>query len=93
MDETDASEDVLRNYWIFCGKYVPKQQIIFFSRMILIYVVVIVSILNIILSVEHQNVWVSTLSYCVGVITEAPGYNSKTIQKKKRSRIDVVDAS
>jgi len=30
------------------------------------------------------SIWVSVLSYCIGVITEAPGYNSKKIRKKRR---------
>lgn len=84
MDEVDARQDLLKNYWVFCGKYIPKQQVIFLTRMSLIYGVVIASICNIIFSSEHLSIWVSVLSYCIGVITEAPGYNSKKIRKKRR---------
>ena len=58
--------------WQFFGRRVPRNEIVFFCQMILIYVVVAVSLFN--LTREHgpDHLWVALLGSCLGYILPNP---------------------
>ena len=58
--------------WSFCGKDIPKNEIVFFSQIIAIYFVVGFSIYNITTGNENINLWISLLSSCLGYLLPSP---------------------
>ena len=58
--------------WSFCGKDIPKSEIVFFSQIIAIYFVVGFSIYNI--TAGNQNIYlsISLLSSCLGYLLPSP---------------------
>ena len=56
----------------FCGKDIPKSEIVFFSQIIAIYFVVGFSIYNITTGNENINLWISLLSSCLGYLLPSP---------------------
>lgn len=55
----------------FCFK--PKQHIVYFTQVILIYTVVICCLINLSLGLGNQTLWASLLSGSLGYILPAPG--------------------
>jgi hypothetical protein len=69
MESTDS--DTTSTRWPIFGKNVPKSEIVFFTQVIILYTVIIVSIYN--LSVgKGSDLWVALLSSSLGYILPAP---------------------
>jgi len=58
--------------WNICGRFIPKDEIVFFFQVALIYIVVITSIVNLILGSENTHLWIASLSSSLGYILPAP---------------------
>jgi hypothetical protein len=65
--------------WCLSGHSVRKSQIVFFSQVILVYMVVIASIINISLQVGDQNVWIILLGSAVGYLLPSPSLKNERV--------------
>ena len=74
-DFTDNVERVPED-WKFFGHKIPKPEIIFFSQVILIYIVVITSLINIAIDNGDSTLWISLLCSCLGYILPNPSLPS-----------------
>ena len=54
------------------GKKLPKSEIVFFVQVVLIYIVVITSIVNLTLNKGEGKLWTALLSSCLGYILPNP---------------------
>ena len=54
--------------WNICGRFIPKDEIVFFIQVALIYIVVITSIVNLIVGSENTHLWIALLSSSLGYI-------------------------
>ena len=68
----DTSERKARD-WTICGERMPKNQVTFFSQIIVVYGVIIVSIVHISLQSPNQELWLVLLSSAFGYILPNPG--------------------
>ena len=57
-----------------------KEEIVFFTQVILIYVIAITSIVNLSMEAKNDTLWTSLLSASIGYMLPAPQLNSR---KKK----------
>ena len=60
-----------------CGGKVPKQEIIYLSQVVLIYIVVVTCVVNLTLWDVNQSLWASLLSGCIGYILPSPKLRKK----------------
>ena len=67
--------------WNVFGNEVPKEEIVFFTQVILIYVIAITSIVNLSLEAKNDTLWTSLLSASLGYMLPAPQMNTR---KKKQ---------
>ena len=67
--------------WNVFGSEVPKEEIVFFTQVILIYVIAITSIVNLTMEAKNDTLWTSLLSASLGYMLPAPQLNS---HKKKQ---------
>lgn len=74
---SQSSGDQRSRLWNFLGQKVPREEIVFFSQIILIYAVVITSLINITKGVEPLNLWISILSASVGYLLPNPSIKRK----------------
>ena len=74
MDEV-ASHD---SGWHLFGRKVPKSEIVYFTQVILIYVICITAIVNLTLYKEDSKLWVGLLCSNIGYLLPNP-----TIKKNK----------
>jgi hypothetical protein len=63
--------------WKLFGKNLPRNEIVFFSQVILIYIIVITSIVSLTLDNNKSEFWISLLSACIGYILPHPTLNIK----------------
>lgn len=68
---TDSPLSNISNWKICCGRF-PKQEIIYFTQVLAIYVIIIASLVNLSLSIEKNEIWISLLSICIGFLIPAP---------------------
>ena len=62
--------------WNVFGSDVPKEEIVFFTQVILIYVIAITSIVNLTMDAKNDTLWTSLLSASLGYRLLAPQLNN-----------------
>eukprot|EP00745_Piridium_sociabile_P017176 TRINITY_DN25838_c0_g2_i2.p2 TRINITY_DN25838_c0_g2~~TRINITY_DN25838_c0_g2_i2.p2 ORF type:complete len:103 (-),score=0.59 TRINITY_DN25838_c0_g2_i2:418-726(-) len=83
---TGASEDVTRReprrsaLWNLFGRRVPRNEIVFFCQMFLVYVVVFVSLYNLSQGRGLDNLWVALLGSSLGYVLPNPSIGSDKSQ-------------
>lgn len=83
-DSVDLAEDNGdRAQWYFLGSSIPKNQIIFFVQVIVLYVVILTSIVNLSLAHGDSNLWTALLSSSLGYLLPNP-----TLKREKRNEDD-----
>lgn len=60
------------NNWDCFGRKVPKQEVVYLSQIIVIYIVIITSIVNLSLNNGDGNLWSSLMSAGIGYILPSP---------------------
>ena len=77
-----VSNNVNNGKWHLFGKVCPKSEIVFFVQIILVYIVVIVSIVNLTIGrVDDDKLWIALLSSSIGYILPCPSL--KIVNKQK----------
>ena len=66
--ETRSTEE----RWHLLGTRVPKTEIVYFSQMVIVYVIIITSITNLSLQNGSTELWISLLSSCIGYALPNP---------------------
>ena len=68
--------------WKFCGAKFPKEEIIYFSKFLMVYIVVITSIVNLCISDKNTCLWSSLVSGSVDYLLSSP-----SISKNKENEV------
>ena len=74
--------------WKFCGPKFPKEEIIYFCQVLMVYIVVITSIVNLCVSDTNTCLWSSLVSGSVGSLLPSP-----SISKKKENDVISYDSN
>jgi len=69
---TDGRESNASTKWDFFGRVLPRAEIVFFVQVIMVYVVVIVSIVNLTIGRTDEKLWIALLSSGIGYILPNP---------------------
>lgn len=70
MDEEVSSSS--HQDWQVLGVKVPKNEVVFFSQIIILYVVIITCIVNLSIDAKHNEVWIGLLSSSIGFLLPNP---------------------
>ena len=57
------------------GKNVPKAEIVYFCQIIIVYIIVITSIVNLSLNNGNSELWISLLCSAIGYVLPSPSLN------------------
>lgn len=71
---SDLSE---REVWNIFGYSVPKQEVVFFSQIIALYIVIFVCLINLCLGKERNDIWISLLSASIGYLLPNPSLKQR----------------
>ena len=58
--------------WHLLGTRVPKTEIVYFCQMIIVYIIIIASIVNLSIRNGSSELWISLLSSCIGYALPNP---------------------
>ena len=58
--------------WIWCGRSVPKSEIVYFTQMIILYIVICTSLVMLAMKNEDGHLWAGMLGSCLGYILPNP---------------------
>jgi positive regulator of sigma E activity len=58
--------------WTACGRSFPRSEAVFFSQLLLIFIVVITALFNLTTESEHYTMWTALLSSCLGYVMPHP---------------------
>lgn len=72
VDQTSTSTP----QWPLFGKHVPRSEISFFAQVIIVYIVIITSIVNLSLHNGDSNLWTALLSSGLGYLLPSPKLKS-----------------
>lgn len=67
------------NTWKVFGKKMPKSEIVFFSQIIILYIVIITCIVNLSVGNGESNLWTALLSSSIGYILPNPSVKRKVV--------------
>ena len=71
MSETSS------NRWTVCWQEVPSREVIFFTQVIILYVVICISLSNLSLGIGNQTLWSSLLAESLGYLLPSPTIGKK----------------
>jgi hypothetical protein len=75
----DMTDSTSGRSWPFLGHRFPKSEVVFFMQVILIYIVVITSIINLSLyKGQDGNLWTALLSSSLGYLLPNPNLKRKS---------------
>ena len=63
--------------WKVCGSNVPRSELVFFSQVVIIYVVVCLCLYNLTTGRGDSNLWSALLSGCLGYLLPNPTIKNK----------------
>ena len=65
---SSSNKDI--NYWRLWGdRKLPKPELVYVSQIIILYIIIICSLVNLSLNRGENDLWISLLSLCIGVST------------------------
>ena len=68
LDKDDTSS----GKWHLLGSNIPKSEIVYFCQMIIVYIIIITSVVNLSLQNGSSELWISLLSSCIGYALPSP---------------------
>ena len=79
MDQLQGAQTVpinetpsITSKWFVFGQKFPRQEVVYFSQTILIYIIIIACLLNLSLGTSDSNLWVALLGSCFGYLMPNP---------------------
>jgi len=76
MMETEGS---INESWQVLGFRVPKNEVVFFSQIVILYIVIITCIINLSISHPLSELWVGLLSSSIGFLLPNPTIKERRI--------------
>lgn len=79
--DTNPQDDIASSHrgnkwWWVCGNEIPRDEIVFFSQVIISYIVITTCIINLSLKNGDSNLWTALLSCTLGYLLPAPSLHS-----------------
>ena len=72
MNDNSSSTSNRSSKWIFCNNELPSREVIFFSQVIILYVIILVSIAHISLGIGNSTLWSTLLAGSLGYLLPSP---------------------
>jgi hypothetical protein len=72
--------------WVLFGKHIPKAEIVFFAQVIVLYIVIITSIVNLTLANGVSTLWTALLSSSLGYLLPNPTLEKEKLRRQRASR-------
>jgi hypothetical protein len=90
-DNTSTSDSNISKIWKMCGNPIRKSQALFFSQIVILYIIILSCLFNLSFKNGRSEMWLSLLCTCIGAILPHPKFHkSKLVENgNKLERISV----
>lgn len=75
--------------WTLMGQKFPRTEVVYFSQTIILYIIIIVSLINLTRGAPDSNLWASTLSGSLGYMLPHPKIKVATKTSTRQGSITV----
>ncbi len=65
--------------WIVFGKHIPKREVVFFSQIVILYIVIITAVVNLSIQNGDPTLWSTLLGSCLGYVLPNPSLKSQKV--------------
>ena len=76
MDSDPSAEglpiDSVSTRWNCFGYKFPRREVVYFSQIVIIYIVILFCLVNLTFNVGASNIWVALLGSCLGYLLPQP---------------------
>lgn len=79
----ESSSEISSRPWCCCNKEIPSSEIVFFTQIIVVYLVIITCIANLTLGNNPHDLWISLLASSLGYILPSPTMRGRDLIFKK----------
>jgi hypothetical protein len=79
--------------WRVCYSSFPKEQVIYIVQVVIAYIVIIISLVNLCISSENCTIWATLISGCIGYLFPAPSLNNVEHQQQQQQQQPVLPPS
>lgn len=79
MEECNLSNNSDHTVWNIFGYNVPKQEVVYFSQILALYLVIFVCLINLSIGNDRNDIWISLLSASVGYLLPNPSLKQRKI--------------
>ena len=76
--------------WMVFGYSVPKNEVVFFTQAIIIYVVIVCALVNLCMERGDRVLWSTLLASCLGYILPNPTINTRQSKSLASDEVDFV---
>ena len=78
----------MHEQWCFSGHKVAKDQIVYFTQIFVVLVVVLFSIVNLTLGLPNKDIWIILLSSTLGYILPSPSMKNERLLHQSTQQHD-----
>ena len=71
-----------RVWWWWFGQKLPQSEVVFFTQVLIIYTVIILSLVNLTLNHPEKQLWTALLGSCLGYLLPQPTFTPKSTPLK-----------
>ena len=64
--------------WVFFGEKLPRSEIVYFTQIFLLFLIIVTAITNLSLTSGQEELWITLLCTSVGYILPSPDIKKKT---------------
>ena len=75
----NTEEEGSEKSWCIWGSKVPRSEIQFFSQVVILYTVILISIINLSVRVDNRELWTAILSSSLGYLLPNPSIKKKHV--------------
>lgn len=61
-----------RELWNMFGYSIPKQEVVYFSSVLMIYIIIFICLINLCIREKGKDIWVKLLLASIGYLTPKP---------------------
>ena len=79
MENQSNTSSTTPTTWYIFGQSLPKQEVVFFTQIIILYIVIITAVINLSLHNGDPTLWSTLLGSCLGYTLPNPTIKRKSI--------------
>ena len=74
--------------WFVFGLHITKTEVVYFTQVVILYIIIIAALINISLSNDGNQIWIGLLGSCIGYLLPNPNLIKQNVLRHSIDEID-----